>query len=430
MRVIADLHIHSPFSRAVSRDMSLRNIERGAIAKGLQVVGTGDFTHPLWRKELGTLVEEDGLFRTEDVGAVRFLISGEVCTNFVVKEKTRRIHHLILLPSLEAADSLSALLGKRGKLDSDGRPNLSMTGAELAEAVTDLGEEAMLIPAHIWTPWFSLFGDRGGVDSLEECYEDMAPHIFALETGLSSDPPMNWRVSALDSYTLVSNSDSHSPSPWRIGSEANILEAPQLRYSDTVDTIMHHKERVTTIEVDPAYGKYHWTGHRNCNISVPPGEAVRLKGICPICGRKMTKGVAERVEELADRPEGAVPAGAQRYIKVLPLSEIVAVVMRKAVFSADVQKSYWGIVSKFAGEMEALIYAPRDALVDACGEEIAEVIMRSREGKLVIEPGYDGVYGKPVIAAVEPRRNGERSRPVREGARFLRGGRNLDDYTS
>jgi uncharacterized protein (TIGR00375 family) len=427
MKIVADLHLHSPFSRAVSRDMTIKNIERGAIVKGLQVVGTGDFTHPLWRKELASLVEEDGLYRTREVGTVRFLISGEVCTSFLVKGKTRRIHHLILLPSLEAADAISAIIGKRGRLDSDGRPYLSMTGAELAESVTDLGEDAMIIPAHIWTPWFSLFGDRGGVDTLVECYEDMAPHIYALETGLSSDPPMNWRVSALDRYTLISNSDSHSPSPWRIGREANILEAPRLTYREIVDTIMHHKERVATIEVDPSYGKYHWTGHRDCNISVPPGEAARLKGVCPICGKKMTKGVAERVEELADRAEGVVPPGAQSYVKVLPLSEIVAVVMRKDVFSAEVQKRYWGIVSKFSGEMEALTSAPLDALIEACGEEIAEVIIRSRQGKLVIEPGYDGVYGKPVVAAVEPRR-GE-AKPPQRGERFLRKGRNLDDYT-
>lgn len=428
MRIVADLHVHSPYSRAVSKDMTIKNIERGATVKGLQVVGTGDFTHPLWRKELAGLVEEDGLYRTRDVGTVRFLISGEVCTSFTVKEKTRRIHHLILLPSLEAADALSAIIGKRGRLDSDGRPYLYMTGAELAEAVTDLGEEAMIIPAHIWTPWFSLFGDRGGVNTLEECYEDMAPHIYALETGLSSDPPMNWRVGALDRYTLISNSDSHSPSPWRIGREANILEVPRLTYSDIVETIMRHKERVATVEVDPSYGKYHWTGHRDCNISVPPGEAVRLKATCPICGKKMTKGVAERVEELADRAEGVVPPGAQKYIKVLPLSEIISVVMRKDVFAVDVQKTYWGIVSKFASEMEALAYASKEALVEACGEEVAEVIMRSREGKLVIEPGYDGLYGKPIIAAVEPRR--EEAKPSKRGERFLRKGRNLDDYTS
>jgi len=430
MRIIADLHIHSPFSRAVSRDMTIKNIERGAIAKGLHVVGTGDFTHPLWRRELKALEEEGGLYRTRDVGAVRFIISGEVCTNFLVKEKTRRIHHLILLPSIEAADRLSSVLGKKGNLEVDGRPNLSMTGAELAEAVSDLGEEALLIPAHIWTPWFSLFGDRGGVDSLEECYEDMTPHIYALETGLSSDPPMNWRVSALDRYTLVSNSDSHSPSPWRVGREANIVEAPRLSYGDIVDTIMRHKERVTTVEVDPSYGKYHWTGHRDCNISMPPSEAVRLKGVCPICGKRMTKGVAERVEELADREEGVIPEGAQKYIKVLPLSEIIALVVRKEVFSTEVQKRYWGIVAKFASEMEALVNAAREPLVEACGEEIADVIIRSREGRLTIEPGYDGVYGKPIISAVAPRREEKTVRPAGRGERFLRKGKNLDDYTS
>lgn len=430
MRIIADLHIHSPFSRAVSRDMTLKNIERGAIAKGLHVVGTGDFTHPMWRRELRSLEEEGGLYRTRDVGAVRFLVSGEVCTNFDWRGKTRRIHHLILLPSLEAAESLSAVLVKRGGLDADGRPNLAMTGAELAEAVTDLGEDAMIIPAHIWTPWFSLFGDRGGVDSLEECYGEMTPHVYALETGLSSDPPMNWRVSALDRYTLVSNSDSHSPSPWRIGREANIIEVPKLSYGCIVDAIKHHKDRVTTVEVDPSYGKYHWTGHRDCNISMPPSEAVRLKGTCPICGKKMTKGVAERVEELADREEGAVPTGAQRYIRALPLCEIIAIVMGRDAFSSEVQKRYWGIVAKFSSEMEALVFAEREALVDACGEEVADVIVRGREGRLTIEPGYDGVYGKPIISAVEPRRRVGATENAKRGERFLRKGKNLDDYTS
>jgi uncharacterized protein (TIGR00375 family) len=430
MKIIADLHIHSPFSRAVSREMTLKNIERGGIAKGLQVIGTGDFTHPIWRRDLKTLEPEDGLYRTKDVGAVRFIISGEVCTNFDVKGKRRRIHHLILLPSLDAADELSAVLEKRGNLESDGRPNLSMSGRELAEAVSDLGEHSMLIPAHIWTPWFSLFGDRGGVDSLEECYEDMVPHVYALETGLSSDPPMNWRVSTLDRYTLISNSDSHSPSPWRIGREANVIEVPRLTYGDIVDAIMHHKERVMTVEVDPSYGKYHWTGHRDCNISVPPSEAVRMKGICPICGKRMTKGVAERVEELADREEGIVPEGAQKSIKVLPLSEIIAMVVRKDVFSSDVQKTYWSIIAKFSSEMEALINASQDSLEDACGKEIADVIMRCREGRLTIEPGYDGVYGKPIIDAVPPRRETGVIKQPGMGERFLRKGKKLDDYTS
>jgi len=431
MRIIADLHIHSPFSRAVSREMSLKNIERGAIAKGLQVVGTGDFTHPLWRKELGSLEEEGGLYRTRDVGNTRFMVSGEVCTNFEIKGKTRRIHHLILLPSVEAAEELSKVLGRRGNLEADGRPNLAMSGAELAEAVTDLGEDAMLIPAHIWTPWFSLFGDKGGVDTVEECYEEMTPHIYAVETGLSSDPPMNWRVSALDRFTLVSNSDSHSPSPWRIGREANIIEAEGLTYGGVVRTIMFHKERVATIEVDPSYGKYHWTGHRDCNISMPPAEAVRLEGVCPICGKKMTKGVAERVEELADREEGVVPKGAQKFFKVLPLSEIIAMVIRKDVFSGEVQRRYWEIVAKFSSEIEALLFSTQEALVDACGEEIAEVIVRSREGRLMIEPGYDGVYGKPIIEAVAPRRRDERKAVAgSKGERFLRKGKNLDEYTS
>jgi uncharacterized protein (TIGR00375 family) len=396
MRIVVDLHIHSRYSRATSKDMSFKSLERGAIVKGLDVLGTGDFTHPKWREEIrAALVEEDGLYRLREGGRARYVVSGEVCTNFEYKGRTRRIHHVILLPSIEVAEQLIPIFKKRGNLESDGRPNLSMTGAELVEVVSDLGEDCIVIPAHIWTPWFSLFGDRGGVDHIEECYEDQTSHIYALETGLSSDPPMNWRVSALDRYTLVSNSDSHSPSPWRIGREANILEVSRMSYKEIVETIMYRKEDVVTIEVDPAYGKYHWTGHRNCNVSLPPDEAIRLKGICPVCGKKMTKGVAERVEELADRMEGVIPEGAQKFISLLPLSEVIATVLRKDIFSGEVQKKYWDIVGKFTNELEVLMKASKERLEEACSREIVDMILMNREGRLVILPGYDGVYGKP-----------------------------------
>jgi len=216
--------------------MTLKNLDRGASVKGINVLGTGDFTHRKWRDELKSLKEEDGLYRMEG-GHTRFLVTGEVCTNFEFEGKTRRIHHLILLPSLEIAEQVCERLSKYGDLEADGRPNLSMTGAQLVEEVVEFGEECLVIPAHIWTPWFSLFGDRGGVNRIEECYEDQTPHVYALETGLSSDPPMNWRVSALDSFTLVSNSDSHSPSPWRLGREANIIEVQDLTYSDIARAI-------------------------------------------------------------------------------------------------------------------------------------------------------------------------------------------------
>ncbi|MEM3366181.1 MAG: endonuclease Q family protein [Candidatus Methanomethyliaceae archaeon] len=414
-RIVADLHIHSPYSRATSKDMTVRNLERGASVKGINVLGTGDFTHPKWREELKNLREEGGLYSTNNSNT-RFIVTGEVCTNFEYKGKTRRIHHLILLPSLEVAEQVCERLARYGDLEADGRPNLSMTGAELVDEVVEFGEECLVIPAHIWTPWFSLFGDRGGVDRIEECYEDQTPHVYALETGLSSDPPMNWRVSALDSFTLVSNSDSHSPSPWRLGREANIIEVRELSYSDLVKAIMEGGEKVTTIEVDPAYGKYHWTGHRNCNVSLPPDEAIKLKGICPVCGKKMTKGVAERVEELADRPEGEGPKKRQRFLKILPLSDIIATYLGKDPFSADVQKMYWDLLKKFSNELQVLLEVPIDELEKACGRDLAKLIIMNRENRIRIIPGYDGVYGK-----IEIDGNMER-------VSFLRRPKNLEDY--
>lgn len=394
MRIVADLHIHSPFSRAVSKDMSFRNIEKGALTKGLDVVGTGDITHPKWREMIrGELAEEDGLYRLKD-GKVRFILTGEVCTTFELEGRSRRIHHLIVLPSLEAADQLCEALSKRGDLASDGRPNLNMTGAEFAEEVVELGERCLVVPAHIWTPWYSLFGSRGGVDRMEDCYEDMTPHIYAIETGLSSDPPMNWRIRALDRMTLISNSDSHSPTPLRIGREANIIDLGRLDYASIVDAVMHRKRDVMTVEVDPSYGKYHWTGHRACGVVVKPADAIKMKGICPVCGKRMTKGVAERVEELADREEGVVPEGAQDYVKMLPLSELISAVTSRDPFSGEVQRRYWELLKKFSNEMEILLKAPKDILVDVCGGELADMILMCRQGRMQISPGYDGVYGK------------------------------------
>ncbi len=301
-------------------------------------------------------------------------------------------------------------------MEADGRPNLSITGSQLVEEVVEFGEDCLVIPAHIWTPWFSLFGDRGGVNRIEECYEDQTPHIYALETGLSSDPPMNWRVSALDPFTLISNSDSHSPSPWRLGREANIIEVQNISYHDIVRAIMCGKEKVKTIEVDPAYGKYHWTGHRNCGVSFPPDEAIRLRGICPVCGKKMTKGVAERVEELADRSEGAFPEKKQSFMIILPLSDIIATYLGKDPFYAEVQKNYWEILKNFRDEFQVLLEVPVDELERVCGKELSKMIMLNREGRVKIVPGYDGVYGR-----LEFEGNSEK-------VSFLRRAKNLEDY--
>ncbi|MEM2667139.1 MAG: endonuclease Q family protein [Candidatus Methanomethylicaceae archaeon] len=378
--------------------MNLENLDKFAMIKGINVLGTGDFTHPKWRERLRNLIEENGLYSIKG-GVTKFIISGEVCTNFEYNGKIRRIHHLILLPSIDIADELSKRLSKYGDLSIDGRPNLSMSGAELVEEVVEFGEDCLVIPAHIWTPWFSLFGDKGGVDKIEECYEDQTPHIYALETGLSSDPPMNWRVSALDSFTLVSNSDSHSP--LRIGREANIIEVRELSYKEIVNAIMFHKEKVITIEVDPAYGKYHWTGHRKCGISMSPKDSIKIKGICPICGKKMTKGVAERVEELADRTENELPENRQKFIRLLPLNDLIATLINKDSLSNEVQRMYFGIIEKFSNELKVLLEVPKEDLEKICGKELTKLILMNRENKITIIPGYDGLYGKIKLQEVE-----------------------------
>lgn len=398
MKIITDFHIHSPYSRASSENMNLENLDKFAMIKGINVLGTGDFTHPKWRERLRNLIEENGLYSIKG-GVTKFIISGEVCTNFEYNGKIRRIHHLILLPSIDIADELSKRLSKYGDLSIDGRPNLSMSGAELVEEVVEFGEDCLVIPAHIWTPWFSLFGDKGGVDKIEECYEDQTPHIYALETGLSSDPPMNWRVSALDSFTLVSNSDSHSP--LRIGREANIIEVRELSYKEIVNAIMFHKEKVITIEVDPAYGKYHWTGHRKCGISMSPKDSIKIKGICPICGKKMTKGVAERVEELADRTENELPENRQKFIRLLPLNDLIATLINKDSLSNEVQRIYFGIIEKFSNELKVLLEVPKEDLEKICGKELTKLILMNRENKITIIPGYDGLYGKIKLQEVE-----------------------------
>lgn len=420
LRVVADLHIHSPYSRATSKNMDLRTLDRFAEYKGIDIIATGDFTHPKWREEIKKqLIEEDGLYSLKEGGKKKFIISGEVCTSSEFKGKTVRIHHIIILPSLEVAEQLSAELAKKGDLEADGRPVLMMSGAELVETVVDLGEHNLVIPAHIWTPWFSLFGDRGGVNRIEDCYEDQTPHIYAVETGLSSDPPMNWRVSALDRFTLVSNSDSHSP--LKIGREANIIEVEKLEYKDLVESIMYRKEKVETIEVEPAFGKYHWTGHRNCGVSVPPEEAIRMRGICPVCGKRMTKGVAERVEELADRPPGLQPPNAQRFFKVLPLSETIAAALNKGTGSPEVEKVYWALIKEFGSELSVLLEASVDEINKKFGAGIAEFIRLNRENKIEVLPGYDGVYGKP-------KRSSEAAQRQEGKERFFRKGSNLEDY--
>ena len=409
MRVIADLHLHSKYSRATSQRMNVEEIARFAEAKGLTVVGTGDFTHPEWMAELKThLTEHDdkGLYtvKSRPESPIRFMVTGEISTVFEWDGKTKKIHHVLLVPSLEVAEQVSERLERFGDLEADGRPTLSMTAAELVEEVLEVDGWNEVIPAHAWTPWFSVFGAFSGFDRMEDCYQDMTGKIHALETGLSSDPPMNWRLSSLDRYTLVSNSDSHSPYPWRIGREANVFELKDVDYKSIVDAIRSGdpKRFLFTIETDPAYGKYHWTGHRKCGVSLPPSEAIRLGNICPVCGRPLTKGVEQRVEELADRPEGYKPEGKPSYIRLLPLSEIIAEVLgASSPALKQVWEAYWKLVDAFRDEYTVLIDTPLEELRKVVDERIAQAIVRVREGKVKVIPGYDGVYGRLILEPEE-----------------------------
>ncbi|MDH7606475.1 MAG: endonuclease Q family protein [Candidatus Bathyarchaeota archaeon] len=405
LRIIADLHIHGRYSRATSQNMHITEIARFARIKGLNLVGTGDFTQPKWLEELKETLVQDvdtGLYKVaEDADSpVHFMITTEVSTIFTFESKIKKIHHIILTPNIETAVQINERLAKYGDLTADGRPTLDMSAPQLVEEVMEVSQENMVFPAHAWTPWFSIFGAFSGFDSVEDCYQDMTKHIHALETGLSSDPPMNWRLSRLDKFTLVSNSDSHSFWPWRMGREANVFELKRLSYWEVVNAIRNKDvERFKfTVETDPAYGKYHWTGHRNCHVSLSPREALKLGNICPVCRRKLTKGVEQRVEELADRPAGFKPENAIGYVHLLPLSEIIATTLGvDSPSTQQVWNIYNQLIKKFGDEYTVLIDVPKEALTEIVNERIAEAIIRVREDKIRVIPGYDGVYGRPII---------------------------------
>jgi uncharacterized protein (TIGR00375 family) len=396
MRVVADLHIHSKYSRATSNNMNLEGMSGGAKIKGINLLGTGDFTFKTWLDELKRKLEpvEGNLFKYNDVF---FMLTTEVSTIFSFEGKTRKVHHLIHIPDFEIADQINESLSQCGNLKADGRPTLTVSAPELVEKIIGISNKVLITSAHAWTPWFSVFGSKSGFDRVEDCYQDQTKNIFSLETGLSSNPAMNWRLSALDKFTLLSNSDSHSPNSWRLGREANVFELKKLSFNEIYEVIKEKDKKrfLFTIEVPPHLGKYHFTGHRNCGISLSPSEAIKFNNVCPKCKRPLTIGVEQRVEELADRPEGFVPKDAIPFKTLISLYELISYALGIGqLYSKRVAEEQNKLLKLLGNELEILLDVPEEKLKETADEKIVEMIMKNREGKINVVPGYDGVYGR------------------------------------
>jgi len=406
MPFYADLHVHSKYARATSRDLDLEHMGLWAAKKGVTVLGTGDFTHPKWFAEIKEKLElaEPGLFRLKPElerwcadqfpafaqQPTRFLLEVEISTIYKKRDKTRKVHHLHYVPDLPSAERFIAKLSRIGNLNADGRPILGLDSRDLLEITLEAGEGAYLIPAHIWTPWFAVLGSKSGFDSIEECYGDLTKHIFALETGLSSDPPMNWRLSQLDRYTLVSNSDAHSPG--KIGREACKFDCP-LDYWAIRSALETGRGYGGSVEFFPEEGKYHLDGHRTCGVRLDPKQTKEHGGLCPTCGKELTIGVMHRVNELADRPEGGHPEASAPFRSLVPLPEVLSEIHRVGAASRKVAESYENLVSRIGPELFILEHAPVDELRKAGSELLAEGIRRMREGRVIRQAGYDGEYG-------------------------------------
>jgi DNA helicase-2/ATP-dependent DNA helicase PcrA len=412
MKFITDLHVHSKFSRATAKNMDLENLYISAQLKGITVVGTGDFTHNGWFSEIKEKLQpaEEGLFKLKDElsqkcdekvplscrNKVRFLLTSEISNIYKKNNKTRKNHNLVLMPDLDSVNNLNLKLDKIGNIKSDGRPILGLDARDLLEIILETSESALFIPAHIWTPWFSLFGSKSGFDSIEECFEDLSNYIYAAETGLSSDPPMNWRVSGLDGLTLVSNSDAHSP--FNLGREANIFNTT-LSYPNIISAIksVNSREFLGTFEFYPEEGKYHLDGHRKCKVCLKPNQSIANNGLCHVCGKPLTLGVLYRVEELADRPEGLKPEKSHPYYNIVPLAEILSEILNVGPKSKKVQRNYMVALKSLGPEFKILSNLSINNIEKAGIPLLGEAVNRMREKRVAVFPGYDGEYGKVKI---------------------------------
>jgi uncharacterized protein (TIGR00375 family) len=392
--IITDLHIHSRFSRACSNKINIPNLVKYAKIKGINLLGTGDFQHPQWFKELEVLEEKDGILYYQDFP---FLWQTEVSLMYSQDGKGRRIHYVILAPNKEVVGQITKFLQSKGRLDYDGRPIFGFSSVILAEEMMKISEEIEIIPAHSWTPWFGIFGSMSGFNSLKEAFGDKVNRIHAIETGMSSDPEMNWRIGELNEKSIVSFSDSHSFWPWRIGREATIFLG-ELTYKNILKQIRENSFKAT-IETDPAYGKYHWDGHRNCNFSCSPVESKNLDNICPKCNKKLTIGVENRVEHLATNPKGFMPENAKPFYKLLPLHELIALAKASTLSSKKTWQLYNQLIEKFGSEFNILLHAEKTELAKAIpsDEQLVKLIIDNRIGNLKVKPGYDGEYGVPML---------------------------------
>ena len=418
MKFIADLHVHSKYSRATAKNLDLEHLYIAAQLKGITVVGTGDFTYPQWFSEIKEklIPAEEGLFKlTKELQKacdqqvppscrqpVRFILATEISNIYKKNDKTRKNHNLVLAPDLEVAEKFSAKLDSIGNIKSDGRPILGLDARDLLEILLETCDQASLIPAHIWTPWFSMLGSKSGFDSVEECFEDLTPHIFAVETGLSSDPPMNWRVSGLDGFTLVSNSDAHSP--MNLGREANLFDT-ELSYAAMLSALKtgDPDQFLGTFEFYPEEGKYHLDGHRNCNVRLWPAKTMAHQGKCPRCGKALTLGVLYRVEELADRPEGLTPENHHPYYNLIPLTDLLSEILRVGPKTKKVATAYNTAIEKLGSEFNILHHLDPDEIDSAGISLLGEAVRRMRHKKIEVSPGFDGEYGRVKIFNAEER---------------------------
>ncbi|MDP2628405.1 MAG: endonuclease Q family protein [Nanoarchaeota archaeon] len=397
MEVIADLQIHSKYARATSKNISIENLEKWARIKGLDLLGVGDFQHPLRRKEIDEKLTEDehGILRTSSNSGVAFLWQTEVSLMYSQDGKRRAVHLLVFAPNTNIANKITEFLGSKGRLDYDGRPIFGMSAVELVRELKKIDDKIEIIPAHCMTPWFGLFGSKSGFDSLKDCFQDETDKIYAIESGMSADPAMLWRLEEVagGKVNVVSFSDAHSFWPWRMGREATIFGIPELTYENIIKAIRTGIGLKATIETPPEYGKYHWDGHRNCDFSCGPEKTRELNGICPVCKKPMIIGVEYRIDEIAKYPLGFEAKNSRIYYKLLPLHEVIALATGNGMNTTKVWSVYNSLIMEFGNEFNLLLKVPKEKIAKFSDEKLADLILKNREGKIKVKPGYDGEYG-------------------------------------